>query len=530
MFSRNLVRCFLSAGVSFVIAWGSATAIFAAEVPASVSADGLKLHLRERKETAAGSGRYHTLVREQNWDPKKTCLVVCDMWDKHWCENATRRVGEMAPRMNEVITAARKCGVFIIHCPSDTMAFYADAPGRKLAQAAPKVEPKVPLKRWCHLDKAHEAPLPIDDTDGGCDTPDAPKSYRAWSRQIATLQIETGDAITESDEAYFLMRERGIENVIVMGVHTNMCVLGRPFSIRQMVAQGMNVVLMRDMTDTMYNPRKAPFVHHCTGTDLIVEHIEKYWCPSITSVDFLGGKEFRFAEDQRKHCVILAAEDEYKTEISLPAFASKHLGQAFRVSFMFADEANRDRLPGAEVLADADLMLVSVRRRGATAEQLAKVRRHVAAGKPVIGIRTASHAFAPFKGKSYPPEVAFWPEFDAEVFGGHYTGHHGVSKEPETMIRIATGAEAHPLLKGVENKEFLSSGSLYKTSPLAAETTVLLMGRSGDRQPHEPVAWTFQRADGGRSFYTSLGHADDFKSAAFETLLLNAINWSVAKP
>src|SRR5205823_14857732 len=98
---------------------------------------------------------------------------------------------------------------------------------------------------------------------------------------------------------YNLLQQRGIDNVIVMGVHANMCVLGRPFSIRQMVGEGKNVLLMRDMTDTMYNSRKRPFVNHFRGTDLIVDHIEKYWCPSITSVDFLGGEPFHFKADPK---------------------------------------------------------------------------------------------------------------------------------------------------------------------------------------------------------------------------------------
>jgi hypothetical protein len=109
-------------------------------------------------------------------------------------------------------------------------------------------------------------------------------------RQIAALEIAAGDAITDSAEAYYLLRQRGIVNVIVMGVHTNMCVLGRPFSIRQMVRQGLNVVLMRDLTDTMYNSRRAPYVSHFAGTNLVVEHIEKYWCSSITSSDIVGGR------------------------------------------------------------------------------------------------------------------------------------------------------------------------------------------------------------------------------------------------
>jgi len=108
-----------------------------------------------------------------------------------------------------------------------------------------------------------------------------------------------GDAITDSAEAYYLMRQRGIKNLIVMGVHTNMCVLGRPFSIRQMVYQGMNVALMRDLTDTMYNPAMAPFVSHFEGTDLVVGHIERYWCPTLISGDLLDGKAFRFPGDTR---------------------------------------------------------------------------------------------------------------------------------------------------------------------------------------------------------------------------------------
>ena len=164
----------------------------------------------------------------------------------------------MAPRMNEVLQAARQRGVLIIHCPSDTMKYYENAPGRKLAQAAPKVLPKVPLKGWVGLDTEREGQLPFDDSDGGCDDEPQCKTASPWTHEIDTLKIEDGDAITDSAEAYYLMEQRGIENVIVMGVHGNMCVLGRPFAIRQMVAQGKNVVVMRDMIDNnMHNSRKS---------------------------------------------------------------------------------------------------------------------------------------------------------------------------------------------------------------------------------------------------------------------------------
>jgi nicotinamidase-related amidase len=240
-------------------------------LPVTTSGEPLKLHLRSQHEEAPQSGRYRAVTQVQQWEPRETAIVVCDMWDAHTCPNAAQRVSQMAPRMNDVLQAARSRGVLIIHCPSNTMEFYKDHPARKLAQQAPKIETARPLLNWCYLDKEREPPLPIDDSDGGCDCERTWKKGDPypWTRQIATLEIEDGDAITDSAEAYYLMRQRGVKNLIVMGVHTNMCVLGRPFSIRQMVYQGMNVALMRDLTDAMYNPAKPPFVSHFAGVDLV---------------------------------------------------------------------------------------------------------------------------------------------------------------------------------------------------------------------------------------------------------------------
>lgn len=257
-----------------------------------------RFKVRTRIEEAGG--KYHEGEKALKWNPAKTAVVVCDMWDKHWCKGATTRVAEMAPRADQFLKAARKKGMLIIHAPSDTLDSYKDTPQRKLAQQAPKVNSEVPLRNWCTLDSSREGQLPIDDSDGGCDCEPQCMSSRAWSRQIESIEIAGGDAITDSDEAYFLMKQRGIENVIVLCVHTNMCVLGRPFSIRQMSYQGQNVLLVRDLTDTMYNSRRAPFVSHFEGTDLVVEHIEKHWCPTITSADLLGGEPFKFSDDKRK--------------------------------------------------------------------------------------------------------------------------------------------------------------------------------------------------------------------------------------
>ena len=72
-----------------------------------------------------------------------------------------------------------------------------------------------------------------------------------------------------------------------MGVHTNMCILHRSFGIKQMVRWGIPIALIRDLTDTMYNPEMPPYVNHNEGTELVISFIEKFWCPTIHSSDIL---------------------------------------------------------------------------------------------------------------------------------------------------------------------------------------------------------------------------------------------------
>jgi nicotinamidase-related amidase len=262
----------------------------------------LRLTLRSRTK---GDGDNFTLVEDKAaWDPKRTALIICDMWDDHWCKSAAKRVGELAGPLNDVVKAARSRGVLIIHAPSSVTAFYRDAPQRRLAQTAPFAKTPVPLATaerwgttWCWPDPKREPALPIDDSDMGCDCAVKCKVREAWTRQIATIEIAESDAITDNgQETWNLLTARGIDNVILCGVHLNMCVLGRPFGIRQLVHLGKHVALMRDLTDTMYNPEKAPRVSHFAGTDLVVEHVEKYWCPSFTSAEITGKPAFRFKE------------------------------------------------------------------------------------------------------------------------------------------------------------------------------------------------------------------------------------------
>ena len=493
----------------------------------ALAADSAKLQLtaRQRIEKQKGSGEFEVVKKQVNWDASKTALVICDMWTKHWCRGATGRVGEMAPRMNEVIAAARSQGALIIHCPSGGVKFYQDTPMRKLALAAPKIKTKVPLQGWCHLDQHHEAALPIDDADEGCDCwPPCSLKNKMDLHEIDAIEMQEGDAVTDSAEAYYLMKQKGIENVIVMGVHTNMCVLGRPFSIRQMVYQGQNVMLMRDMTDTMYNSRSKPYVPHVKGTDLVIQHIEKYWCPTITSTDFTGKPAFTFAEAHQPHVVFMIGEREYKTKETLPVFAKKYLEpRGVRCTFVHADDKDKNNFPGLLALKTADLLFLSVRRRALPQKQLALVREYLAAGKPLVGIRTASHAFHT-KGQ-HPAGHAEWQAFDPEVLGGSYRGHH--ANGIKSTLKLAKNAAQHRILAGVSLDSMVGNGSLYQVKPLAKTTTPLIIG-SIPNQPSEPVAWT-NHFGKSRIFYTSLGHPDDFKNKDFNRLLTNAVFWALAK-
>jgi type 1 glutamine amidotransferase len=305
-----------------------------------------------------------------------------------------------------------------------------------------------------------------------------------------------------------------------------MCVLGRPFGLRQMAKNGKNVVLMRDLTDTMYNPERWPYVTHFVGTDRIVEHVEKYVCPSITSTDFLGGMPFRFKHDRRS-ILMLIGDDEYRTEVTLPAFAKRVLEpRGFHVRVVRSGAYDIHHFRGlVEALRTADLVLVSARRRTPPKEQLDALRAFVAAGKPVVGIRTACHAFARRGNKPLGAGHDAWPEFDPDVLGGHYVGHHGDG--PKVTLAVAPGAKEHPVLRGVDVGRLAGNGSLYRVAPLVVTTTPLLLGRVPGHDP-EPVCWTnTPRVGHGRVFYTSLGHPADFEEAAFRKLLLNGICWAL---
>jgi nicotinamidase-related amidase len=229
------------------------------------------------KPDAGGHASWQVVIKEQKLPARETAIILCDVWDRHWSRGATQRVDKLAPKMNDVVKAARARGVTIIHAPSDTMDFYKDAPARKRVQQAPDSQPPKDLPH-------EDPPLPIDDSDGGSDTGEK-AAFKAWTRQHPAIEIDQAvDGISDNGrEIWNFLQQRKIRHVLIIGVATNMCILGRPFGIKQMVRWGADVMLVRDLTDAMYNPAARPYVSHEAGTRLVIEYIEKFWCPTVGS-------------------------------------------------------------------------------------------------------------------------------------------------------------------------------------------------------------------------------------------------------
>jgi rhodanese-related sulfurtransferase/type 1 glutamine amidotransferase len=211
--------------------------------------------------------------------------------------------------------------------------------------------------------------------------------------------------------------------------------------------------------------------------------------------------------------VLISGEYEYSSMITLPALAA-HLEKEHGFVATYLQRTDGEHIPGLDALKNADLAIIVIRRMTLPVEELAAFKDYLARGKPLLGLRTASHAFEN------------WKEFDNIVLGGNYQGHHG--NEIVSTARVHAPAKAHPILAGVP-AGFPTGGSLYKTSPLAAGTELLLMGGIATGAQPEPMAWT-HRYGQSRVFYSSLGDPADFRNPAFLRLLINAIYWSLDRP
>jgi type 1 glutamine amidotransferase/nicotinamidase-related amidase len=503
----------------------------------------LTLNLRSQVQVPDTPGRFKAVNKVVNWNPKKTAIIICDMWNEHWCKGATKRVDELSRPMNDFVKIARQKGVLIVHSPSDIIDYYKDYPGRRRAQE--NLNSGLPdfLGSWAKLlDHEKESLWPIDQSDGGCDCQTQCPQHHPWSKQIETIEILDSDIISDRGlEIASVFAKRNIENVIIMGVHTNMCVIGRPFGLRNMVRLGKNTVLLRDLTDTMYNSRKHPYVTHFTGTDLIVEYIERYVCPTIASTDLTHKAPFKFKEDKRDRIVLISAESEYDADQSFTKLAHE-LMLEYNMSCQILQGSTakqgpqRNYIPQMEHLLDADLVMLFARRRAIPDRQMKLLRAYLNRGKPLIAFRTSSHAFV--LRDDTPKDLAVWPRFDEEVLGCRYDGYpHG-----QTLVTIAADAKGHPILKGL-NDPYTVRETMYRSSPLADSCSILLMGKcidgNGDDRyrknqdqiiPDEPLAWT-NTYKNAKVFYTSLGSGRaSFKEPWFQKMIINAVFWALDKP
>lgn len=192
--------------------------------------------------------------------------------------------------MNTVVAALRGRGGLIIHAPGDCMAFYAHAPARQRARSASFAAAPVPFA-WQPWNPDREGELPRSLVDPGpcscemrepCGTGQPPYP---WTRQIAAIDVADQDAVSDDgQEIWNLLEGRRITDVVVIGVHTNICVLSRPYGIRQLVYLGKRPVLCGDLTDAFHRDPRG----HAWGTAITLDHVAQYWCPVKSSAELLA--------------------------------------------------------------------------------------------------------------------------------------------------------------------------------------------------------------------------------------------------
>ncbi|REJ64658.1 MAG: ThuA domain-containing protein [Planctomycetota bacterium] len=249
------------------------------------------------------------------------------------------------------------------------------------------------------------------------------------------------------------------------------------------------------------------------------------------------------------HVVFVTGDEEYRSEESMPMLAQilqRDYGFRTTVCFSldsdgFIDPNNTKSISGLEELAEADLMVLFTRFRDLPPEQMEHFLAYVETGKPIVGFRTATHAF---KFPADSPYREWNLEKIAELVGQHWITHHGHhGDDPLTAVSLIEDQRQHPVLRGVEPFECYSW--LYHVDggkhSLRGDSQPLLMGRTlksshednPDYPPTTPVAWTktYQAASGqsGRVFFTTLGHPYDFKHPSMRRLGLQGILWALGR-
>lgn len=231
-----------------------------------------------------------------------------------------------------------------------------------------------------------------------------------------------------------------------------------------------------------------------------------------------------------KHIVFVLGEPEYNSHETMPAIADALAREGgYQTTCCITShvpdepEFRESAFPNLEALDEADLMVIYTRFRVLPDRQMARIKAYLDSGRPVVGLRTATHSFHFPKDSKW----ASWNDgFGRDVLGTPWISHHGHSST--TDVLIMAGVENHPILQGIPASFHVRSW-LYHVLPLPERCKPLLWGVpvAPECPPQEnPVAWTSEHR-GGRVFATTMGHPEDFKVDAFTTLLTNGIRWAV---
>jgi type 1 glutamine amidotransferase len=254
---------------------------------------------------------------------------------------------------------------------------------------------------------------------------------------------------------------------------------------------------------------------------------------------------------EKKHIVLVSGDDEYRSEEALPQLAKileKHHG--FRTTVLFAiDPADgairpdyQTNIPGLDALDSADLMVMGLRFRDLPDQQMKHIVDYIESGKPIVALRTSTHAFALKSSATYARYS--WnskdPQggFGREVLGETWINHHGRHGAESTRGVIAPGQERHPILRGV--RDIWGPTDVYTVRlPLPEGCVPLVLGQvltgmnptdppvSGAKNdPMMPVAWT-RLHRGARVFTTTMGAAEDLLSEGVRRMLVNACYWAL---
>ena len=261
-----------------------------------------------------------------------------------------------------------------------------------------------------------------------------------------------------------------------------------------------------------------------------------------------------------KHIVLISGDEEYRSEEALPQLAkilSKHHG--FRCTVLFAIDKDgetinpmrNDNIPGLEALKTADLMVLFTRFRNLPTEQLEHFAAYLKSGKPIIGLRTATHAFNLGKDTKFPEyhwqsKVAGWEGgFGRKILGETWVAHHGSHGKEGARGILAKEQAKHPILKGIADGDIFGTSDVYTVKlPLPGDSLPLVMGevtetlksdspavKSKKNDPMMPIAWTktYTIDDGkpARVFTTTMGASQDFAFEGTRRMVVNACFWAV---